>query len=258
MDMIFVSLVNLAVVLILAVLLWIVSLTKHDALIIDPAWGIGFVLIAWTTMALIPQPGAHAWLLAALVSMWGLRLSGYLFWRNHGKAEDRRYRAMREKHGERFWWISLFTVFVLQACILWFVSLTVQAGMNSKMPSASWSLVVIGLLIWCVGFGFESVGDYQMARFKASGHEGEVLNRGLWRFTRHPNYFGDFCVWWGYFVIAAAVGAWWTILSPALMSVLLMKVSGVTLLESDIEDRRPAYADYKRRTNAFFPGPVKD
>jgi len=150
-------------------------------------------------------------------------------------------------------------VFLLQASILCFVSLTVQAGMHAQTRPVSWILVAGGLALWLVGFCCETIGDFQMARFKADPKsQGEVLNSGLWRFTRHPNYFGDFCVWWGHYLIAAAVGAWWTILSPALMSILLMKVSGVTLLESDIEDRRPAYREYKRRTNAFFPGPVKD
>jgi steroid 5-alpha reductase family enzyme len=163
---------------------------------------------------------------------------------------------MRDYHGPRFWWVSLFTVFMLQALILWFVSLPIQvaAAVGNEIQPLGW-LDALGVVLWGIGFTFEAVGDWQLARFKADPRNaGKVMARGLWKFTRHPNYFGDCCVWWAIYLIAAAGGAWWTIASPLLMTVLLLRVSGVTLLEKTIVERRPDYADYQARTNAFFPG----
>jgi steroid 5-alpha reductase family enzyme len=239
-------------------LLWAVSLAMRDASIIDPFWGLGFVLVAGLSAGLSAAPTTRQWLLVALTMLWGLRLSFYLFARRRGEGEDRRYAAMRQRHGARFWWVSLFTVFWLQAGILWFVSLPLQVAALRGLDAPLGWLDACGVALWLVGFVFESVGDWQLARFKrAPENRGRVLDRGLWRFTRHPNYFGDFCVWWGLYLVAAAGGAALTILSPLLMSVLLMRFSGVGLLERTIADRRPEYADYQARTNAFFPGPPR-
>lgn len=249
---------TLGIVVATMTLLWLASVWRRDASIVDPFWGTGFVLVAAVCCWLGFPPGDRAALLAAMVAAWGLRLSVFLLWRNWGHGEDRRYQAMRDRHGPRFWWVSLFTVFWLQALILWFVSLPVQAA--SARPSArplGW-LDALGAVVWMAGLAFEAIGDWQLARFKADPRSaGKVMSRGLWRFTRHPNYFGDFCVWWGIYFIAAAGGAWWTVASPLAMSALLLKVSGVTLLESTIVDRRPGYAAYQARTNAFFPGPPR-
>ena len=238
--------------------LWLLSLARRDASIVDPFWGTGFVLVTWFTLASTPpaQTVERAWLLAALMTIWGLRLSLYLLWRNWGHDEDRRYRAMRGYHGSRFWWISLLTVFLLQGMILWIVSLPIQIAMvNASAMPLGW-LDLAGAGLWCIGLVFEAVGDFQMARFQAHPQNaGQVMDRGLWRLTRHPNYFGDFCVWWGLYLIASAGGSVWTIFSPLLMSFLLLKVSGVTLLEKTITSRRPDYAVYQARTNSFFPWP---
>jgi steroid 5-alpha reductase family enzyme len=218
-------------------LTWLVSIARRDASLFDPFWGTGFVVVAWLACVLNRPVEPRAMLLAVLTTLWGLRLSLFLLWRNWGHGEDRRYRAMRDHWGPRFWWVSYVTVFLLQGVILWF------------------GLDIAGLGLWTVGVLFESLGDWQLARFKADpANAGRVMDRGLWRYTRHPNYFGDFCVWWGLYLIAAAGGAWWTVGSPLLMSLFLMRVSGVTLLEQTIVDRRPDYAAYQRRTNAFFPG----
>ena len=248
-------LTNLGIVAIFMSLLWIASLVFKDASIVDPFWGAGFVLVAWASARQLGARDARSILLVTLVTIWGLRLFGYLAWRNYGKGEDKRYTAMRTKHGERFWWVSLFTVFLLQGALMWFISLTIQSGVFWGETAAIGWVAVLGTVLWAVGFLFESVGDYQMAQFKARPEsKGQVMKEGLWRYTRHPNYFGDFCVWWGLFLVAANANSWWTVASPALMTFLLLKVSGVALLESDIEERRPEYAEYKRRTNAFFPG----
>lgn len=245
---------NFAVLTLLAVLLWVVSLFRRDASIADPGWGLGFVIAAWLSYGMNAGADGRSLLLAGLTTVWGLRLSLFLAWRNLGHGEDRRYAAMRQHHGRRFWWASLFTVFLLQAIILWFVAWPIQAiaSMGSTRP-LGW-LDGWGLVIWIIGFLFEAIGDWQLARFQADpDHRGRVLDRGLWRYTRHPNYFGDCCVWWGIYLIAAAGGAWWTVASPMLMTLLLLKVSGVSLLERTIVERRPEYAEYQARTSAFFP-----
>ena len=250
-------LTNLGIVAVLMMALWLLSLLKKDASVVDPCWGLGFVILVWSTSFQVGMRDTRSYLLAALVTIWGLRLSGYLAWRNYGEGEDKRYTKMRKKHGERFWWISLFTVFLLQGALMWFISLTFQSGIYWSQTSMIGWFAMLGIAIWGIGFFFESVGDFQMARFQArSDSDGKVMNEGLWRYTRHPNYFGDFCVWWGIYLIAANANSWWTIASPILMTFLLLKVSGVALLEGEIEERRPEYAKYKRRTNAFFPGPV--
>lgn len=253
-------LATLAAILAILGLLWILSVWLRDASIVDPFWGTGFAIVALVALWLNgPPAAARSALIVALTVIWGVRLSLFLLWRNWGHGEDRRYQAMRERRGASFWWISLFTVFWLQALILWFVSLPIQAALAANLARPLGWLDAAGVAIWCVGLVFESAGDWQLARFKADpANAGRVMDRGLWRYTRHPNYFGDFCVWWGIYLVAAAGGAWWTVLSPAVMSFFLMRVSGVTLLERTIVDRRPDYAAYQARTNAFFPGPPRD
>lgn len=163
---------------------------------------------------------------------------------------------MRENQGPRFWWVSLFTVFLLQGVILWIVSMPIQVAMVAAATKSLGWLDLAGVAQWSFGLFFEAVGDFQMARFQADPQNaGRVMDRGLWRLTRHPNYFGDFCIWWGLYLIAASAGVSWTIFSPLLMSFLLLKVSGVTLLEKTITDRRPEYAAYQTRTSSFFPWP---
>ncbi len=259
---VFITAASTIAVLMLAT--WLVSGVVRNASIVDLVWGLGFVLVAWAVFLRhsleteIGNPG-RVLVPVMLTTVWGLRLSGYLGWRNIGKGEDYRYRAMREKHERRFFWVSLGTVFGLQGVLMWIVSLPVQAAV--ARPSASdvfgW-LLILGVGFWVVGFAFETVGDIQLARFKANpANRGKVMDRGLWRYTRHPNYFGDFCIWWGMYLIAFEAGHWWTIVGPAVMTALLMKYSGAGLLEKTIVNRRPGYEEYVKKTNTFFPGPPK-
>jgi steroid 5-alpha reductase family enzyme len=235
---------------------WLVSLTIRDASIVDMIWGFGFVVVAWATYLTAVEPGTRGLLLTVMVTIWGLRLSGYLVWRNLGKPEDYRYRQMRERSPDWFWLISLFKVFLLQGVLIWVISFPVVVNQASG-TDLRW-LDLGAVLVWAVGLFFETVGDIQLARFKSRpGTKGKVMDRGLWRYTRHPNYFGDFAAWWGHYLVALAGGAWWTVFSPLLMSFLLLRVSGVAMLERTISSRRPEYEDYARRTNAFFPGPPK-
>lgn len=235
-------------------LLWLASLRLRDVSIVDIYWGLGFAQIAIVTAALA---GGWPWrrlLLTMLVVLWGLRLAFYLFWRNAGHGEDYRYQAMRRHHGARFPLVSLATVFGLQGALMWIVSLPVQIGQLAATPAHLTALDVAGAALWALGLACEAVGDWQLAAFKADpANAGRVMDRGLWRYTRHPNYFGDACVWWGLWLVASAGGAWWTIVSPALMTILLLKVSGVAMLERTIGRRRPEYADYVARTSAFVP-----
>ncbi len=238
---------------------WLVSLVVRDASIVDIVWGLAFVVIAVTVGVAGDGAPARRALLAVLVGIWGLRLSGYLAWRNLGHGEDYRYRAMRARYGPRFGLISLVVVFGLQALLAWVVSLPVQLAAEAATPTAIGPLAWAGVALWAVGLAFEAVGDAQLARFKADeANAGQVMDRGLWRYTRHPNYFGDFCIWWGIFLVAAEAGpARWGVVGPLVMSFLLLRVSGVALLEKTIGTRRPGYAAYAARTSAFFPRPPR-
>ncbi|WP_231956472.1 DUF1295 domain-containing protein [Posidoniimonas polymericola] len=237
---------------------WGLSLAKRDASVADPVWGLCFVLIAWVAVSRSQSPAAGEWLVAAMVTLWGLRLSGYLIYRNWGHGEDHRYAAMRDKHGGWFPLISLATVFGLQAALAWIIALPLQVGMVE--PDAIGPLTLLGAAVWAVGLAVESTADLQLARFKADpSHQGQVMDRGLWRYSRHPNYFGEFVLWWGIYLAAAESGSWWwTIIGPLTISVLLLKVSGVTLLEKSLSQRLDAYGDYARRTSAFVPWPPKN
>lgn len=240
----------------LLILLWLVSLRIKNSSIVDIFWGMGFVVAAWGTQLFSGIYTERSVLLLILVSLWGARLSGYLAWRNWGKPEDYRYQAMREKMGNSFCWVSLFSVFLLQGALIVVISIPVQATILSGSPIGM--VDILGALVTTTGIFFESLADYQLASFKKDPkNQGQVLDRGLWRYTRHPNYFGDFLVWWGFYLIALTSGAWWVFFSPLIMSFLLMKVSGVPLLESALAKRTQGYQDYIRRTSRFFPRPPK-
>ena len=238
---------------------WLVSLPIRNASIVDIVWGLGFVIVAWTAFLIADGADPRRWLLTALTTVWGLRLSIYLAMRNLGKEEDYRYQEMRRRHGDRFGLVSLGTVFGLQGALVWVVSLPVQAGQVPTTPPRLTWVDYLGAGVWLVGLIFESVGDWQLAKFKADpANKGKVMDRGLWHYTRHPNYFGDFMVWWGLYLIALATGvAWWTVIGPIVMSILLIRVSGKAMLEKTIRKRRPGYEDYVRRTSGFFPMPPR-
>jgi len=245
-------------VALLMVLTWLISLPLRNASIVDIVWGAGFVLVAWITFVIADGVDGRQLLLTLLTTVWGSRLAGYLLWRNAGKGEDFRYRSMRRRQGPGFPIRSLVTVFALQGVLMWVVSLPVQLGSVASTPSVG-VLAIVGASVWLLGFGFESVGDFQLARFKADpGNEGRVMDEGLWRYTRHPNYFGDFCVWWGLFLIALeADGGWRSVIGPIVMSVFLIRISGVAMLERGLRKRRPGYAEYMATTSAFFPRPPR-
>ena len=236
----------------LALAVWARSLRRRDVSIVDSAWGFLVLVPALVVAALLPADGPRAAAVLGLAGAWALRLSVYISWRHRGQPEDRRYQAIRRRNEPHFQWKSLYLVFGLQALLGWIVAAPLMAAVASPAP---WqALDGLGLAVAAFGLLFEAVADAQMARFRADPrNRGRVMDQGLWRLSRHPNYFGECCLWWGLWLVAAAAGAWWTLLSPLLMTLLLLKVSGVPLLEQDLGRHRPGYADYVRRTPAFVP-----
>lgn len=253
------SLVNLAIVLALLTALWFISVRVKDASIIDIAWGPACALPAILTYFRLETPGPHAAMLAALVSLWAARLAIYLGRRNLGHGEDIRYQKMREAQGSdaAFARWSLPRVYWLQGVIAWFVSLPVQWGQfgDAGIGVLGW----IGTGVFVFGLFFESIGDLQLASFKANpANKGKLMTQGLWSWTRHPNYFGDAAVWTGLTLIAleSPLGVY-TILSPVVMAFFLVFVSGKALTERMMEKKYREYAAYKRRTSGFIPWPPK-
>ena len=237
----------------LAAVAWLVSTLRRNVGLVDIFWSLFFLAAALTYAAFSPWTARSA-LVLALVAVWALRLAGYLAWRNWNAPEDHRYQAIRARNEPGFAWKSAYLVFGLQGLLAWAIAAPLAVAIGSAGAIGIAEMLGAGVVLF--GVAFEAVADAQLARFKAQPESrGKVLDTGLWRYTRHPNYFGEFCVWWGFFAIAAAAGGAWTVFSPLLMSVLLLKVSGVALLERDIGERRPGYREYVARTNAFFPGP---
>ena len=254
MTFIEIHFINLLVILGMMALLWLLSLRIKNSSIVDIFWGFGFVVSAWLIFILTPDGFMlRKLLLALLVTTWGLRLTFHILIRNWGKEEDFRYQAWRKQAGKKWWWISFFQVFLLQGFLMWTISTPLVAGQMDTRFNTLQIWDVLGVIIWVIGFFFEAVGDVQLARFKAKpANKGKVMDQGVWRFTRHPNYFGDATQWWGYFLIAVSSGGWWTIFSPILMTLFLLRVSGVVLLEKSLETR-PGYKEYINKTSAFIP-----
>jgi steroid 5-alpha reductase family enzyme len=244
---------GLLVMLALATGTWLVSVLKRDVSIVDSMWSLMILASALTYSLAVEPYWTRSAVVLTLVLLWALRLSVYVTWRNWGEGEDRRYQAIRRKYEPHFAVKSLVIIFLFQACLAWFVSMPLWVALTIPMAMTGWDTLAV--VIWSVGMVFEGVGDWQLARFKSNpANRGHVMNRGLWKYTRHPNYFGECLIWWGFFLFAMPLGAWWAVLSPMLMTFLLVKFSGVTMLEESIVDRRPGYREYIARTNAFIPG----
>lgn len=250
--------IGFGAILLMMALLWIYSVRIKNASIVDTYWGPGFVLQVWVYFLLTPDGYLpRKLLIAALVTIWGLRLGLHIHQRNHGKPEDFRYQEFRRKYGpERYWWVSFFQVFLLQGVLMFVIGaplLIAQAG-----PGPIGLVDGLGVLVWIIGFYFEAVGDAQLKAFKANpANKGKLLNTGLWAYTRHPNYFGDSAQWWGYYLLAVSAGGWWSIFSPIIMTLFLVKVSGVGLLEKTLAKTKPGYKEYMDTTSAFIPWPPR-
>jgi steroid 5-alpha reductase family enzyme len=252
-------LVTAAALLAMQAVTFAVALKAGRHSVVDTAWGLGIALAALVSLLASAGHGqpARRYLLLAASVIWGLRLAGYITWRNHGKGEDPRYRDLLSRAKGNPNAYALRIVYLLQAAILWVACLPIQAGMLERAPADP--LAVTGAVLWLGGFVFESVGDWQLARFKADpGNQGLIMDRGLWRYTRHPNYFGDACMWWGLFLIS--LGSWTELpfaVAPLLMTFILTRGSGQRLTDQRMAATRPEYADYAARTSAFIPLPPR-
>jgi len=236
--------------------LWALSLALKNAGIVDIFWGPGFVLVGAFYAITIPgAPTLRGLVVLALVTVWALRLALHIGVRNIGAGEDFRYRKWRDEAGDNFWWISFFKVFLLQAVVLWIVSsplLLAHTGGSDPIGLIGG----LGVALWCCGFVYETVADWQLRRFKKDpANAGRVMRAGLWSLSRHPNYFGETVLWWGIGLLALPAGGWITLAGPILITFLLLEVSGVALLDSEMVERRPGYADYISSTPAFIPLP---
>lgn len=256
--------VDLAVLIGVTTLLWLVSLKLRDASIVDIFWGMGFVITAWLTRLQLENPSETSIILPIAATLWGLRLSLYLAKRNlaPGHGEDKRYAAMRAQRPDTFARWSLFAIFWFQGVLCLIVALPLVVGQWAERPaslSSQHPLELIGFAIFLTGLTIQAIADQQLARFKRDpSSRGKVMDQGLWRYSRHPNYFGEALLWWGVYVIVLPIpDARWTVIGPLLITVLLLKVSGVALLEKTIVERRPQYADYIKRTSAFIPWPPR-
>lgn len=240
-----------------ALLGWLLSLARSNVTHVDSMWSLFFMLASYICVAFMADLSLRAMLISGLVTIWSLRLCVYLSIRNWGPHEDSRYVLIRQNNQPNFAFKSIYIIFGLQAILAWIISISLFGAVSSGAGLNG--LDYIGFAFSVFGLIWEIVADWQLSRFKAiPSNKGKVLNTGLWRYSRHPNYFGEACVWWGFYLIALAGGAWWALISPVLMTLLLLKISGVSLLESTIVERRPAYADYIKNTNAFFPGLPKN
>jgi steroid 5-alpha reductase family enzyme len=245
----------LLVVVILMTGLWLVSILLKNVSIVDLFWGLGFAVLGWFYYTRGGGLEARKILVTVLVTLWGLRLCVYLTWRNYGKGEDFRYKQFRKDYGEeRYWWISYFQVFLLQGILMWLISSPLMGAQFYGQGKGLGVLDAVGLFFWLIGIAFEAGGDFQLARFKSDpANKGKVLDTGFWRYTRHPNYFGDACVWWGYAFLSMAAGGYLPVLGSILMTALIIKVSGVSLLEKSLRSTKPQYAEYVKKTSAFIP-----
>lgn len=245
----------LLLIIIIMTGLWIASIILKNVSIVDLFWGFGFVIA--TVFYFINTDGNsfRKIILLILVSIWGLRLSIYLTWRNYGKGEDFRYKEFRKKYGEnRYWWVSFFQTFLLQGVLMWLISAPLLGAQFEGADRNPGLLDFAGILLWIIGFTFEAGGDFQLARFKSDpSNKGKVLDKGFWKYTRHPNYFGDSAVWWGYGLICLSAGSYLPVLGSILMTALIIKVSGVALLEKSLKDQKPQYREYIEKTSTFIP-----
>jgi steroid 5-alpha reductase family enzyme len=246
-----------ALIVILAIMafLWIISIIIKNVSIVDIFWGTGFVITCGYYFLMTQNYGIRNFILISMVTIWGLRLSAFIGWRNKGKGEDFRYREFRKKYGEnRYWWISFFQTFLLQGLLMWLISAPLLGAQFSGQGESIGTLDYIGIIVWTIGIIFEAGGDFQLARFRSDpANKGKVLNTGFWKYTRHPNYFGDTAVWWGYGIICISAGSYFPALGSLLMTALIIKVSGVALLEKSLSVQKPQYKEYIEKTSPFLP-----
>ena len=237
----------LGLMLVAGLVTWLISLVKKDVSIVDSVWSLFFVIAAFVFIDFNTE-NVRSWIILALVLVWALRLSAYITLRHRGQPEDKRYQEIRNNNQPYFGIKSLYLIFIFQALVAWVVALPLLPALHITADIGA--LDILGIGLWLTGMVFEATADQQLWQFKQNpANRGKVLNRGLWK------YFGEFLIWWGYYCFALSNDAWWAIVSPLIMTALLLKFSGVTLLEKSMS-KRPGYDEYMKNTNAFFPGPA--
>jgi len=244
-----------SIILILVTLLWIWSVFIKNVSIVDIFWGVGFVVVNTFYVFMSGELNARKIVILTLVCIWGFRLAIYLAIRNIGKGEDFRYQEFRQNYGpKRYWWFSYFQTFLLQGILIMIISLPLL-GINYNNSNGNLQILdYLGIIIWIIGFAFETVGDFQLSNFKRnSKNKGKVLHTGLWKYTRHPNYFGDSAVWWAYGIFSIAAGSYWQVIGAVIMTLLIFKISGVSLLEKTLKETKPLYKEYIQKTSSFIP-----
>ena len=243
------------IILILVTLLWIWSVFIKNVSIVDIFWGLGFVVVNTFYVFMSGELNARKIVILTLVCIWGFRLAIYLAIRNIGKGEDFRYQEFRQNYGpKRYWWFSYFQTFLLQGILIMIISLPLL-GINYNNSNGNLEILdYLGIIIWIIGFTFETVGDFQLSNFKRdSKNKGKILHTGLWKYTRHPNYFGDSAVWWAYGIFSIAAGSYWQAIGAVIMTLLILKISGVSLLEKTLKETKPQYKEYIQKTSSFIP-----
>lgn len=252
------ALASAAIIFIYMNIWFVIALIKKRYDLVDIAWGLGFIVIAWQHIFMNPYANLAQSIVTFLITLWGVRLAVHISVRNRGKKEDHRYAQWRHDWGKFHAVRAYFQVFILQGLLMLFIAMPVYTTASYKAIEDPSIPLILGTIIWAIGFFFESVGDYQLYQFKKGGqNKGKIMMTGLWRYTRHPNYFGEVTQWWGLFVIAlASQSGWIAIISPLLITFLILKVSGIPMLEKKYKDD-PIFQRYKKRTSAFFPLPSK-
>lgn len=247
--------INLAAVMLFEFLGWLVSLKKKNVTIADSMWGAGFIIITWLTFILGDGYLVRNVIITVPVTIWGLRLSYHITRRSIGKPEDPRYTEWRNEYGNKFPVVSLFRVFLVQGLFMWLIALSIQLAQLFPRPESLTLSDYAGLGIWVIGFIIESSADRQLAHFiKDPANRGRVMRYKLWRYSRHPNYFGEATIWWGIYVICCATEyGFLTIISPMLITYTLLKITGVSLMEQTMFKGNAEYEDYKRTTSSFIP-----
>lgn len=254
-NIIEILLINLGAVALLEITGWLISLKRNNVTIADSLWGLGFIIIAWLTFF---QSDGFLWrkiIITAAVTIWGLRLSYHITKRGLGKPEDPRYTQWRKEYGSRFPLVSLFRVFLVQALFMWLIAMSLQVSQSAEMPDYITITDIAGAAIWLSGFIIESSADRQLSQFiKNPANRGRVMRYKLWKYSRHPNYFGESAMWWGIYIISCSVQyGLFTVFSPALITYTLLKITGVSLMEETMFKDNPEYAEYKRTTSSFIP-----
>ena len=253
-ELIQILLINLAAVSIMEIAGWLISLRRKNVTIADSLWGVGFIIIAWLTFF---QNDGFLWrkvIITAAVTAWGLRLSYHITKRGLGKPEDPRYTEWRNEYGNRFPLVSLFRVFLVQALFMWLIAMSLQVAQSAYMPDYITATDIAGAAVWLTGFIIESSADRQLSLFiKDPANRGRVMRYKLWRYSRHPNYFGEATMWWGIYIISCSVQYGpFTVISPVLITYTLLKITGVSLMEETMFKDNPEYAEYKRTTSSFI------